>query len=686
MAESSVEMRVSIVALADKFIRGIKRAAEVGKDIGTALQGAADKGTAALERIGDKATEIGGKLKGLGTTLSAAGASVVGPLALMGKEAAEFGAGMSTVATLGVEGTQRLGDGLQDLREQYGETTKLTGELYDTISAGVGPDGALSVMEAAAKGAVAGNGELASALDATTSAMNSYGKGADEAESVVGMFATAVKHGKTTIDALGGSFARAAPMAAQVGVELDELLAATAAVTTTGAPASEVFSGLKATIVSIAKPSQTAADKMGSLGIEYGTAAIKADGLVGWLRKAKAAMDEAGYSAEEQSQAFTTMLGSTEAMNIAFALTSDTIGAKFDAALGDMAHSVDNLNAAFEAGQANDPTLTWRQLAASLSTLAEDIGAVVLPAVAPLVESARDMAQEVRAWVNENPALTATLVGVAAAVGGLLTVVGPFVFALGMMATGIGSIAGAATLATGALSLMGKAMVAATGPVGIIVALFAGLAAAIYLNWDEIKQVTVATLNFLWGFIKGVAGGIWDIIRTPFDLAKALFQVVTGDFSGAADTVLGIAERLHDRVMGWLGGIGDAIAATFQTAKDLWEYVTGTADDGSLKGDGVRGQVLSRAKALRKAGRGDEAAALLAEAGGGARIPALASGGIVTRPTVALVGEAGPEAVVPLNRSGGAIGGNITVNISGAADPEATARAVVSHLKRRRGF
>src|SRR5690606_37309472 len=30
------------------------------------------------------------------------------------------------------------------------------------------------------------------------------------------------------------------------------------------------------------------------------------------------------------------------------------------------------------------------------------------------------------------------------------------------------------------------------------------------------------------------------------------------------------------------------------------------------------------------------------------RIPALAAGGIVTRPTVALVGEAGPEAVVPL--------------------------------------
>lgn len=37
----------------------------------------------------------------------------------------------------------------------------------------------------------------------------------------------------------------------------------------------------------------------------------------------------------------------------------------------------------------------------------------------------------------------------------------------------------------------------------------------------------------------------------------------------------------------------------------------------------------------------------------GSAIPAMAAGGIVTRPTLALIGEAGPEAVVPLGRRGG---------------------------------
>lgn len=58
------------------------------------------------------------------------------------------------------------------------------------------------------------------------------------------------------------------------------------------------------------------------------------------------------------------------------------------------------------------------------------------------------------------------------------------------------------------------------------------------------------------------------------------------------------------------------------------------------------------------------------------RIPALAEGGIVTRPTLALIGEAGPEAVVPLNRAN-TMGGGVTINVNGG-DPN----AVVDALRR----
>jgi hypothetical protein len=58
-------------------------------------------------------------------------------------------------------------------------------------------------------------------------------------------------------------------------------------------------------------------------------------------------------------------------------------------------------------------------------------------------------------------------------------------------------------------------------------------------------------------------------------------------------------------------------------------------------------------------------------------IPALAEGGIVTSPTLALIGEAGPEAVVPLSgRNAGAMGGvNITIQ-TGVGDPVAIGKEV----------
>jgi hypothetical protein len=57
------------------------------------------------------------------------------------------------------------------------------------------------------------------------------------------------------------------------------------------------------------------------------------------------------------------------------------------------------------------------------------------------------------------------------------------------------------------------------------------------------------------------------------------------------------------------------------------------------------------------------------------QVPALAQGGIVSSPTLALIGEAGPEAVVPLDKMGQM--GNVTINVNGG-DPQ----AVVDALRR----
>lgn len=67
------------------------------------------------------------------------------------------------------------------------------------------------------------------------------------------------------------------------------------------------------------------------------------------------------------------------------------------------------------------------------------------------------------------------------------------------------------------------------------------------------------------------------------------------------------------------------------------------------------------------------------DVGGRLAIPAMANGGIVTGPTLALIGEAGPEAVVPLDRANGM--GGVTINVNGG-DPRAVVDALRTYMSR----
>lgn len=63
----------------------------------------------------------------------------------------------------------------------------------------------------------------------------------------------------------------------------------------------------------------------------------------------------------------------------------------------------------------------------------------------------------------------------------------------------------------------------------------------------------------------------------------------------------------------------------------------------------------------------------------GARRVPLAEGGIVTRPTQALIGEAGTEAVIPLDRMG-SMGTRVTVNVAGSVISEGQLQSVIQDV------
>jgi hypothetical protein len=60
-------------------------------------------------------------------------------------------------------------------------------------------------------------------------------------------------------------------------------------------------------------------------------------------------------------------------------------------------------------------------------------------------------------------------------------------------------------------------------------------------------------------------------------------------------------------------------------------------------------------------------------------VPKMAEGGIVNRPTMAMIGEAGAEAVIPLDRMG-SMGTKVVVNVQGSVISEGQLQSVIQDV------
>lgn len=176
----------------------------------------------------------------------------------------------------------------------------------------------------------------------------------------------------------------------------------------------------------------------------------------------------------------------------------------------------------------------------------------------------------------------------------------------------------------------------------------------------------IKVIEFLAGFVRDTLAPIFGTI-----LGKA-FEIVGGVIVGLIKGfgfVLKIGKKLWDFFGGAkdllvkaFGGLTNIITAPFKTAfnliADLWNNTIGKIEftlPDWVPGLGGKGFKMPK-------------------------IPKMAQGGIVNKPTLALIGEAGPEAVVPLNRSNRM--GNVNITINGAIDAEGTARQIRQILRR----
>ncbi len=335
------------------------------------ITGDAKDGEKALKSIDSKVQDVTASFAKWGVAAAAATA------ALSIKEAAEFEKKIAEVSTLledtsGLEGIEQA---VKDLAIEYGQfPDEQVESIYSIISAGASDAAeAVQTLEAANKLALGGVTDVAIAADGLTSILNAYGEAAGTTTEVSDAMFVAMKAGKTTIGELSHSIGNVAPIAAEAGVELDELLAATAALTKGGVTTNIAMTGLRQVVVSILKPTSEAQKEAKKLGLEFNSTALESKGLQGFLADL---IDKTDGNKDSLTQLF----GSVEALAPVFALT----GSQADSFTEIMESMDDKTGATDEAlskmQETGDQAL--RRLAALGNVAAITFGDQLLPVVA----------------------------------------------------------------------------------------------------------------------------------------------------------------------------------------------------------------------------------------------------------------------------------------------------------------
>lgn len=207
-----------------------------------------DKTSPAFASASKGAGGFGASIKGLLPVLGVAG--LAGAIGGIIQQTADFEQQLSDVSTLmtgdSTNAVNDLRDGIQELLKTTPKSAdELGAAAYQIVSAGISDtDDALKTLKASTRLAVAGLGTTEEATTLLATAMNAFGKNADDAEQVADVLFKTVKAGQTNVQQLSQAFGKMAGNAAAANISLEDVQAATAAITTVTGKTSEAQNAL----------------------------------------------------------------------------------------------------------------------------------------------------------------------------------------------------------------------------------------------------------------------------------------------------------------------------------------------------------------------------------------------------------------------------------------------------------
>ncbi|MHB7038183.1 phage tail tape measure protein [Escherichia coli] len=497
--------------------------------------------TQARERY-SRAQETAGKLKtggALAIGAAAAGGYAAGRFL---QPAIGFGKEMSRVQAL--TRIDKNSPQFKALREQalkLGSETQFTasdaasGQSFLAM-AGFTPQAIQAALPGVLNMALAGGVELGETADIGSNILTQFNLTADQMDRVGDTLTAAFTRTNTDLRALGETMKYTGPVAAKLGISLEEAAAMAGMLANNGLRGSDAGTAMRASLSRLASPPKAAADALKELGVSVADARgkmrpmedvlldlYKATQKYGQVDQVSFFKDIAGEEAFVGLQTLVAAAGSGELQK----LTRELQGARGEA---DRVAKVmaDNLD-----GDLKNLDSAWEGLRIRISDLVDGPLRSVTQWLTRVLEKITSLAQAHPVLTRQLLIAGGALLAMTATVGSLSLAIGVLAGPLAKLRLGFSLLTGSMNavrllpalwgMVTGSVSLLGGAIGALFSPVGLIVAALAGVAVLIWKYWDPIRA-----------FFAGVFSGIMERLtplRETFERFGPVFDAIGSGIS-----------------------------------------------------------------------------------------------------------------------------------------------------------
>lgn len=543
MADNKIRFDIEIKDVGSGALRTVSVAAKNADEAIGKIAASASAASGGIRRMADMSIMLDAGVRSIQTLQNVIGGAV--------SQFNSFDTAMRRANTMALQS----GEAYDRLRGQIVSMSKeiplvrdeLANGLYETISNGVPEDNWISFLDRSARAAVGGCADLGTTVGTTATIIKTYSLAWDQAQAVQDRMQMTAKKGKTSIAELGQALPRVSGSAAQLGVQLDELMAVFATTTGVTGNTSEVSTQLAAVLNSLIKPTSEASKMAAAMGISFDAASVKAaGGFASFLELLDESVQSYAASSGMLSETiYGQLFGSAEALRLLGSLTGaqkDTFASNIEA----MADSTGAIDEAFEVmAESNDSFA--QKLNNSVAAMTDWLGAASKSA-GPILAMAANSGQAALSIIQLTKGIQWAKVASAAwaAVQKVLNVV------------------------------------LSANPIGLVIwAVTALVLAIIYAYnhsesfrricdqlWEVIKKVAAAVWDFLVAAFEKVTGALkaaWEWLvkffgfdtgeaKAGVDAANAGAKAVTG-YGKAAEEAAGKTEKAGKKIVGTLKGV-----------------------------------------------------------------------------------------------------------------------------------